>query len=77
LIVMGINRPDAANFAGFLVEFACLDGPLHSEVRFVLARVGSASVRLPDVGFQHCANALVSSLDLPVLRGGKPSRSRR
>lgn len=59
---MGVNRPNAADVAGFIVEFAFLEGPLHSEVRFVLARVGSAPVRLPGVGFQHCTNALCQSL---------------
>jgi hypothetical protein len=57
---MGVNRLGAANLASFLVKFACLDCPLHSEVRFVLARVGTAPVRLPGVGFQHRAMALIN-----------------
>jgi hypothetical protein len=61
---MGINRLDAANLARFLVEFACLDGPLHSEVRFVLPKYSTAPVCLPGVGFQHRRNGPYQSLHL-------------
>ena len=50
-IVMGINLFGAANLASFFVEFPCLDGPLDSEVCFILGGIGTAPVGLPSISF--------------------------
>ena len=53
MIMMGIDRFDATNFATLFFESARLNSPLHSEMCFVFARVGTPPVRLPGIGSEH------------------------
>jgi hypothetical protein len=50
---MGVDSCNAAYLATLFVEVARLDGPLYSEMCFILARVGTAPVRLPGIGLEH------------------------
>jgi hypothetical protein len=56
--MMSIDRFNAANLTAFLMKVARVQCALHSEVRFIFGRVGTAPVGLSGVGVQHC-------LDLP------------
>ena len=57
MIMMGIDRFDAADLATLLVEFARLDGPLHSKVCFIFDGVGTPPIRLPGISFEHLRSA--------------------
>jgi hypothetical protein len=48
--MMSIDRFNAANLAGFLMKVACVQCALHSKVRFIFGRIGTAPVSLPGIG---------------------------
>jgi hypothetical protein len=59
--MMGIDGFDATYFATLFVEAPRLNCPLHSEMCFVFARVGTPPVRLPGIGFEHIRSIPVRS----------------
>ncbi len=61
MIMMGIDRFDAADLATLLVEFTRLDGPLHSKMRFIFTWVGTPPIGLPGISFEHLCSVPVRS----------------
>jgi hypothetical protein len=59
--MMGIDRFHAADLATLLVEFARLDGPLDSKMRFIFTWVGTPPIGLPGIGFEHLRSVPVLS----------------
>lgn len=67
--MMGIDRFNAAYLATLFVEIAGLDGPLYSEMCFILATVGTARVHLPGVGLEHLRGPLRGEKSQSAPRG--------
>ncbi len=53
LVVMGVDCFDAADLAGLLFQFACLQRSLHRQMGVVFCRVCSAPVRLSRPALDH------------------------
>lgn len=65
MIVMGINRFDAANLTRLPFQITGLHCPLHRKVSIIFAGIGTTPVGLPGVGLQHRGVCPVITPTLP------------